>query len=106
MDDNKKHSKEELSKYTKIVKEAVDYNHNNLTNLSMETEGVTIDKFGTTVFNVHGGLNGNGRWNNYFTTLSKLVSKLFELNFDCWLIEMKIDVDDDVFTATFGIKEE
>ena len=54
---------------------------------------------------VYGGLNGWGNWINYFNDLRNLTVE-FDNNFSkVWLTNMIIDCLDDVWRATFGIKE-
>ena len=72
-----------------------------------KNKGVYIDQYGTTVFEINGGLNliRGGDWNDYFGILIKFKSNLniyFQL--DCWMLNLKYDALDDVFCGTFGIR--
>ena len=52
---------------------------------------------------VYGGLNGKGDWNNYFKDLTKFIGSF---DYDIWLIDIKNDCADDVFTARLGFRPE
>lgn len=66
---------------------------------------IYVNQYGTTVFKIHGGLNGYGEWKDYFSILSELMKNLEVLfQFKCWLIELQCDPLDDIFWGTFGIK--
>lgn len=53
---------------------------------------------------VSGGKNGNGKWVEYFSSLSKFTDAIESNGMEIWLVKMYNDVVDDVFYATFGIK--
>ena len=53
---------------------------------------------------VSGGKNGNGKWGEYFSSLSKFADAVESNGIEIWLVKMYNDVVDDVFYATFGIK--
>ena len=53
---------------------------------------------------VSGGKNGNGKWSEYFSSLSKFTDAVESNGMEIWLVKMYNDVVDDVFYATFGIK--
>lgn len=55
---------------------------------------------------VSGGKNGNGKWGEYFSILSKFADAVESNGMEIWLVKMYNDVLDDVFYATFGIKRE
>lgn len=61
-----------------------------------------IDKYGTKVIEISGGLNGWGEWDKYFKDLSKVVKKVNE-EYRMWLIDMENDCLDDLFYARFGV---
>lgn len=66
---------------------------------------VEIDEYGTVVAEVHGGINGRGRWTNYFTVLSNFSYVLQNYyGITSWLINVDNDTLDDVFYAKFGIR--
>lgn len=72
-----------------------------------ENKGIYIDKYGTIVFEVNGGLNliKGGDWKDYFEILSKFISNLdiyFQLEY--WMLDLKYDALDDLFWGTFGIR--
>lgn len=64
-------------------------------------EGTTKSHYVIVLF---GGLNGCGKWKNYFQTLINVFDKLDEKCEDCWLIELDNDCADDVYTAYVGLK--
>ena len=53
---------------------------------------------------VSGGKNGNVKWAEYFSSLSKFTDAVESNGMEIWLVKMYNDVVDDVFYATFGIK--
>ena len=55
---------------------------------------------------VSGGKNGNGKWSEYFSSLSKFTDAVESNGMEIWLVKMHNDAFDDVFYATFGIKRE
>lgn len=63
-------------------------------------EGTTKSHYVIVLF---GGLNGSGKWTNYFQTLINVFDKLDEKCEDCWLIELDNDCADDVYTAYIGL---
>lgn len=72
-------------------------------------EKCSIDKYGTTVFTIHGGLNGalygTNKWAYYFDTLSKFTQIMYEMGFHIWNLNVDNDAIDDLFTAKFGIRQ-
>ena len=50
---------------------------------------------------VYGGLNGGGKWTNYFSDLKTIFEKLGH----AWLIEIENDCLDDLWSATFCFKK-
>lgn len=63
------------------------------------------EKEGYFLIEIYGGLNGWGNWINYFNDLRNLTVE-FDNNFsEVWLTGLKVDCLDDVWTATFGIRE-
>lgn len=54
---------------------------------------------------VYGGLNGWGNWINYFNDLRNLTVELDNNFSEVWLTGLIVDCLDDVWTATFGIRE-
>ncbi len=94
-----------------FVNEAVEKTYNDSTKLSLMDYGVCIDKYGTKVFMLSGGLNGEGKWNEYLQTLAQftveLIDKLqlkYGKDADVWLINLKNDCADDIFYPVFGFK--
>lgn len=71
-------------------------------------EKCSVDEYGTTVFTIHGGLNGalyaTNKWGYYFDALSKFTEIIYEMGFDIWSLNVDNDALDDLFTAKFGIK--
>lgn len=94
-----------------LVKEAIEKTYNDSTKLSLMDDGVCIDKYGTKVFMLSGGLNGPGQWNEYLETLAQftvdLIDKLrvtYGEDADVWLIDLKNDCADDIFYPVFGFR--
>ena len=66
---------------------------------------MSIDKYGTIVGKISGGLNGCGKWSDYFLVLSSLIKILEEkYNVKAWLIKMENDCIDDIFYGEFGFE--
>lgn len=63
-----------------------------------------IDKYGTLVAELQGGLNGSGDWEEYFSTFKTLCEKLKEKKIKIWLIEGENDCLDDKYIMSFGVK--
>lgn len=53
------------------------------------------------VCSVYGGLNGGGKWTNYFSDLKTIFEKLGH----AWLIEIENDCLDDLWSATFCFRK-
>lgn len=62
-----------------------------------------VDKYGTKVVCLSGGLNGCGEWEDYFDDLAKVTRKLKASGFNVWTINLDNDCLDDVFYLKFGI---
>ena len=60
----------------------------------------SVKEGGHYVCSVYGGLNGRGEWVNYFSDLKTIFEKLGH----AWLIEIKNDWLDDLWSATFCFK--
>ena len=76
-------------------------------NLGLEVINSEMDRNGYDSFykvTVSGGKNGNGKWAEYFSSLSKFTDAVESNGMEIWLVKMYNDVLDDVFYATFGIK--
>lgn len=71
-------------------------------NSRLHVMGSHIDKYGTMIIEIGGGLNGWGEWDKYLKDLSKLVKKVKE-EYDIWLLELQNDSLDDLFYCTFGV---
>ena len=65
----------------------------------LEDEGTTT----TNCIDIFGGLNGRGEWENYFSTLSKLIENLKAIFDKVWVIKLTNDCADDVFCLTLGV---
>lgn len=63
-----------------------------------------VDKYGTKVVCLTGGLNGCGKWEDYFNDLSKVMSKLENSGYHVWTINLDNDCLDDVFNLKIGIR--
>ena len=95
----------------KLVNKAVKKTYNDTTKLSLMNDGVCIDKYGTKVFMLSGGRNGDGKWNEYLQTLAQFTVELIDMlqttyskDADVWLVDLKNDCADDVFYPVFGFR--
>lgn len=109
---SEKSSKRDLCDEVEVlVKEAIEKTYNDSTKLSLMDDGVCIDKYGTKVFMLSGGLNGPGQWNEYLETLAQFTVDLIDklrLTYgeaaDVWLVDLKNDCADDIFYPVFGFR--
>ena len=91
-----------IGKLTDKVQSVIDKS-----NLELEVINSETDRNGYNSFckvTVSGGKNGNGKWADYFSSLSKFTDAVEANGMEIWLVKMYNDVLDDVFYATFGIK--
>ena len=91
-----------IGKLTDKVQSVIDKS-----NLGLEVIHSEMDRNGYDSFykvTVSGGKNGNGKWAEYFSSLSKFTDAVESNGMEIWLVKMYNDVLDDVFYATFGIK--
>lgn len=110
--ESKRLSKRELCDEVEVlVREAVEKTYNDSTKLSLMDDGVCIDKYGTKVFMLSGGLNGPGQWNEYLETLAQFTIELIDSlqvtygkDADVWLVDLKNDCADDIFYPVFGFR--
>ena len=73
-------------------------------NSELSFKKIDVDKFGTIVGTIYGGLSGEGKWDAYFTDLSSLLIYLQKRGIIGVLIKIDNDVTDDVFVAEFELK--
>lgn len=64
-----------------------------------------IDEYGTKTITLCGGLNGCGKWVDYFNDLARIFTKLEEFGYDVWVIKLDNDCLDDIFYCTVGIEK-
>lgn len=91
-----------IGKLTDKVQSVIDKS-----NLGLEVIHSEMDRNGYDSFykiTVSGGKNGNGKWAEYFSSLSKFTDAVESNGTEIWLVKMYNDVLDDVFYATFGIR--
>ena len=91
-----------IGKLTDKVQNVIDKS-----NLELEVINSETDRNGYYLFykvTVSGGKNGNGKWAEYFSSLSKFADAVESNGMEIWLVKMYNDVLDDVFYATFGIR--
>lgn len=101
-------SKEEMTEKLDKIKAIVKEMHLLIDPIGNENSHIKVlksdvDEFGTMTIMLCGGLNGHGRWENYFEDLAN-ITKLIKMKYDCWVIKLENDCADDVFYVTFGIK--
>lgn len=70
--------------------------------LSQDYKKIKKDEYGTNTFVICGGLNGPGKWTDYFRDLAKFVDEISK-KYHVWLIKAENDCMDDIFYFTFGI---
>ena len=63
-----------------------------------------MDKYDKTVIGFYGGLNGNGKWSNYFRDLQRLTDHLESQGIHVWLIQIDNDCLDDIFYIYLGVR--
>ena len=91
-----------IGKLTDKVQSMIDKSNLGLEVINSETDRNGYDSFYKVT--VSGGKNGNGKWAEYFSSLSKFTDAVESNGMEIWLVKMYNDVLDDVFYATFGIK--
>lgn len=94
----------DLDELTECFHNAIKVCNNGVTNI-MCSDAVELNENGVPVISVHGGLNGRGKWGNYFNNLSMLANVLYTYyGVDCYLIDVNVDTIDDVFDLTFCLQ--
>ena len=91
-----------IGKLTDNLQNVIDNSNLELEVINSETDRNGYDSFYKVT--VSGGKNGNGKWAEYFSSLSKFTDAVESNGMEIWLVKMYNDVLDDVFYATFGIK--
>ena len=87
------------------LKEVINKVNNEKTSLSANYTRILEDKNSHVIVEISGGLNGNGKWEDYFEVLSKFCKVAREnYGLKIWLIELNNDCLDDIFYAKLGIK--
>lgn len=103
-DDSKKHANftPEQQKVLDNIADVIKRNNNKDTSNLFIMDSF-IDKYDTCVCVISGGLNGPGKWTNYFEDLSKLMKDFEDNGIHAWYIEGYNDCPDDVFCFNFGV---
>lgn len=69
---------------------------------ALELEKVTPskceDKGNHVIITIHGGFNGRGDWSLYLLQITRIIQAL-----DAWVIDLKNDCLDDVWTLRIGV---
>ena len=91
-----------IGKLTDNLQNVIDNSNLELEVINSENNRNGYDSFYKVT--VSGGKNGNGKWAEYFSSLSKFTDAVESNGMEIWLVKMYNDVVDDVFYATFGIK--
>ena len=95
----------ELQEFDKVIRHACSISGARLSILNE----CSVDKYGTIVFEIQGGMNGAlygiNEWKHYFECLAKFSDVIEELGFDLWCLNVDNDAIDDLFTAKFGIRK-
>ncbi len=69
------------------------------------TVKVYINEDDVVIVEIKGGLNGCGEWEKYFADLSAITTALKCFYKNVWLVALNVDVIDDIWYASFGIRE-
>lgn len=80
-----------------------DYKDDKKVNISLLKDSFKEDASHMT-FTVCGGLNGQGRWDDYFRLLSAMTTEFMQHFSDVWVVELKNDCIDDIFYCTYGVR--
>lgn len=75
----------------------VDYHIDTCFGLSYVAEVPSYDSQPRWIVSLHGGKNGNGKWNEYLLSMISTYNKLKEIFEDVTILDIKNDVPDDVF---------
>lgn len=98
------YTEEDLKELTECFLGAVKVCNADIANITCGDK-VELNEYGAPVITVHGGLNGRGKWSNYFNLLSMLTNVLYSYyGVECRLIDSNIDNIDDVFDLTFCLQ--
>ena len=69
---------------------------------SQVEKGVWVLVIQMNINRMHGGLNGPGKWTDYFHVIADFTDEISK-SYHVWLIKLENDCLDDVFYADFGI---
>ena len=98
------YTEDDLEELTECFYGAIKVCNNVITNITCD-DNVELNEYGDPIISIHGGLNGRGKWGNYFNILSMLINVLYSYyGIDCRLIDSNIDNTDDVFDFTFCLQ--
>jgi hypothetical protein len=75
----------------------VDYHIDTCFGLSYVAEVPSYDSQPRWIIGLHGGKNGDGKWNEYFLSMISTYNKLKEIFENVTVLDIKNDVPDDVF---------
>ena len=106
--DTKKKSAKKLDKSIDIVKkyidEAIKKTNRNASQLVFTQNSKIRKEKNTIIFEISGGLNGAGKWSNYFADLSIFTKYLESKAKDVFLTKIDCDCIDDIFFAEFAFQ--
>ncbi len=85
---------------SEIYKSVVKIISENTSNIKLKAI-CKVKEHGHYVCSVYGGLNGGGKWTNYFTDFKTIFEKLG----DAWLIDIENDCLDDLWSARFCFRK-
>lgn len=106
------------TKFTPILEDKEEYKYikDIISNISNEKDNLDLGKLYLAEYDIDGepkshyvivlfgGLNGSGKWHDYFETFIKTFDVLDEKCGNCWLIELTNDCADDEYTAYVGVE--
>ena len=106
LNESKEETKLDYKKANAAIEAAAEAVNKKTTELGL-LDNIHKDEYGTDVFRMHGGLNGPGKWTDYFHVIADFTDEISK-SYHVWLIKLENDCLDDVFYADFGImtKEE
>jgi len=85
--------------------ENIDWHMDSCFGLSYVAEVPSYDSQPRWIIGLHGGKNGNGKWNEYFLDIISTYNKLKEIFENVIILDIKNDVADDVFDMRIVVSE-
>ncbi len=99
-----KKSDKSIDTVKKYIDEAIKKTNRNTSQLIFTQSSKIRKEKNTIIFEISGGLNGAGKWSNYFTDLSTFTKYLESKAKDIFLTKIECDCVDDIFFAEFAFQ--